>query len=67
MSGLDLSPKVISNETTPLDKVKTNLKLVEPISHAQNGVNSTAPITKVQIQEITLPTSESTIFQNRKK
>lgn len=67
LSGLDLSPKVISNETTPLDKVKTNLKLGEPISHAQNGVNSTAPITKVQIQEITLPTSESTIFQNRKK
>lgn len=67
MSGLDLSPKVISNETTPLDKVKTNLKLGEPISYAQNGVNSTAPITKVQIQEITLPTSESTIFQNRKK
>ncbi|CAG9828437.1 unnamed protein product [Diabrotica balteata] len=72
LSGLDLSPKVISNDSNPLDKVKSNLKLVEPIPHAQNGVNFSAPITKVQIQEITLPTSESvfqpiTQNQNRKK
>lgn len=72
LSGLDLSPKVISNDTNPLDKVKTNLTLGDTVSHAQNGVNSLAPITKVQVQEITLPTSESTIYQpaqsyNRKK
>ncbi|XP_056646149.1 uncharacterized protein LOC130451264 isoform X1 [Diorhabda sublineata] len=73
LSGLDLSPKVISNDTNPLDKVKTNLKLGDTVSHAQNGVNSLTSITKVQVQEITLPTSVSTIYQpiahnhNRKK
>ncbi|KAJ8938289.1 hypothetical protein NQ318_020348 [Aromia moschata] len=74
LSGLDLSPKCLSNETSPLDKVKQNFKLTEvasSTSHAQNGVNTNI-VTKVQIQETTLPTSESTIFssvaqsQNRK-
>ncbi|CAG9816689.1 unnamed protein product [Phaedon cochleariae] len=72
LSGLDLSSKTISNETTsPLEKVKNNFKLGEaPISQAQNGMIGSAPITKVQVQEVTLPVS--TIFpsiasQNRKK
>lgn len=62
MSGLDLSPKPEGNA---LEKVKQNLKIDDNIisaSPAQNGVNS-GPITKVQVQEITLPVSESTIFQ----
>ncbi|KAJ8930043.1 hypothetical protein NQ314_017208 [Rhamnusium bicolor] len=63
LSGLDLSPKALSSELDPLDKVKQNFKLTEvsTSSHAQNGVNL-ASVTKVQIQEITLPTSESTNF-----
>ncbi|CAH1158574.1 unnamed protein product [Phyllotreta striolata] len=72
LSGLDLPSKVISNDADPLDNVKSNLKLDETNVHAQNGVASTPPITKVQVHEITLPISESTIFQpnadqNRKK
>ncbi|CAH2007936.1 unnamed protein product [Acanthoscelides obtectus] len=71
LSGLDLSPK---GETSPIDKVKQNFKQLADVSTspgAQNGVSST-PITKVHVQEITLPVSESTIFQpihnqNRKK
>lgn len=62
LSGLDLSQKL---EDSPLDKVKQNLKIddiVTPGTLAQNGFNS-GPITKVQVQEITLPVSESTIFQ----
>lgn len=72
LSGLDLSPK---SEANALEKVKHNLKIDDNIvlaPTAQNGINS-GPITKVQVQEITLPVSESTIFQtvgqnqNRKK
>lgn len=62
LSGLDLSPK---HEGSPLEKVKQNLKIddiITPAPLAQNGVNA-GPITKVQVQEITLPVSESTIFQ----
>lgn len=75
LSGLDLSHKAISTESiSPFDKVKQNLKLDSPANASssksqQNGINF-APITKVQIQETTLPISESTIFQpstNRKK
>lgn len=72
LSGLDLSLKPEGNQ---LEKVKQNLKIddiASPVPIAQNGINS-GPITKVQVQEITLPVSESTIFQtvgqsqNRKK
>lgn len=76
LSGLDLSPKALSEETSPLEKVKQNFKLGEISSSpslSQNGAN-TPCISKVHIQESTLPTSESTIFstvaqqsQNRKK
>ncbi|XP_019881677.2 KN motif and ankyrin repeat domain-containing protein 2 isoform X2 [Aethina tumida] len=71
LSGLDLSPKSVSSETSPLDKVKQNFKFPEVNTPAQNG--SSTSITKVQIQETTLPISESTSFhsisniRNRKK
>ncbi|CAH0562061.1 unnamed protein product [Brassicogethes aeneus] len=71
LSGLDLSPKSISNETSPLEKVKQNFKFpdVSTTSAAQNGPS----ITKVHVQEITLPIPESSSYhtipnnQNHKK
>lgn len=61
MSGLDLSPKL---EGDAIEEVKQNLKIDDTLipPTIQNGIN-TGPITKVQVQEITLPVSESTIFQ----
>lgn len=63
MSGLDLTPKSVPTEpTSPLGKVKQNLKLpeVSAPSYAQNGVKP--PPAKVQIQETTLPIPETTLF-----
>jgi ankyrin repeat protein len=63
LSGLDLSPKSPSAETSsPLDKVKQNFKLPEVTPPAQNGVNS--PPTKVQIQESTLPLPETALLSS---
>ncbi|XP_030748449.1 KN motif and ankyrin repeat domain-containing protein 2 [Sitophilus oryzae] len=66
LSGLDLSPKSVSTEAiSNFEKVKENLKLDIPAnastSKSQNGLSTS--FSKVQIQETTLPVSESTIFQ----
>lgn len=71
LSGLDLSPKSISNEPNPLDKVKQNFKFPEAGSNSLNAQQSTtltpqngsasSPI-KVEVHETTLPVSETTLF-----
>ncbi|KAL1492603.1 hypothetical protein ABEB36_010840 [Hypothenemus hampei] len=66
LSGLDLSPKVILNDT--FENVKQSLRL-ESSSGADSS--SKSPFQKVQTSQSTLPFSESTLLhptsQNRKK
>ncbi|XP_050314629.1 uncharacterized protein LOC126749060 isoform X2 [Anthonomus grandis grandis] len=60
LSGLDLSPKTLSTRSiSPLDNVKSDAFA----SSSSKTPNDSDTITKVHIQEATLPVSESTIFE----